>query len=169
MIGKLVTRAIRHRWKAAVIWAMVPLAILNAHSVAGCLSSTGHFEPGCRCWESSPDALTGCCHCPCCAGKTVCCCKLKPCGTHSLTGTSQRTPANGWQSEGHCTPMALYAVTPAIKSSIQVSDHSASIDLTVAIIDLPLSYAQTTVEHIAPLDSGPPPNNLVVELHRFLI
>jgi hypothetical protein len=41
--------------------------------------------------------------------------------------------------------------------------------LSLVSIDLPSIQARTAVEWVAELNTGPPPDNLVVELHRFLI
>ena len=145
---------------------MVPLAILNGRAVSGCMSSTGRFEAGCRCWESTVDASPCRCHCARCASKTTCCCKPKSTYSHSLANESHR--GNG-VSGNHCKPAGFYEVTPAVSSSAQVTDNLASFDLAVAITDSRVIVARTTVEHVGVLNTGPPGNNLVVELHRFLI
>jgi hypothetical protein len=63
----------------------------------------------------------------------------------------------------------LYIVTPAVNASVQSGDNHPSADLVIAVINLPTSYTRTAVEQVADLNTGPPPDNLVVELHRFLI
>ena len=49
MAGKFLHRVTRHRFHAAAIWAMVPVAMSSGRTVSGCLSPTGNFEPGCDC------------------------------------------------------------------------------------------------------------------------
>jgi hypothetical protein len=169
MAGKTLIRTIRSRFRAAVIWAMMPLAVLSGRVVSGCMSPTGHFELNCRCWADaggSAASATSChCHCPCCAGGKTCCC----CQSKSLAANSRQTTGGGIQGSGHCTPVALYNVTPAVNVSIQTGDNHQSADFVAIVIDAPTSLARTTIEQLAELDTGPPPDNLVVALHRFLI
>jgi hypothetical protein len=170
MAGKTLIRTIRSRFRAAVIFAMMPLAVLSGRVVSGCMSPTGHFELNCRCWAGaggSAASATSCrCHCSCCAGgKTSCCCQSKSLADRSR----QTTTGGGIQGSGRCTPVAFYNVTPAVNVSNQTDDNHQSADFAAIVIDAPASLAQTTIEQLAELDTGPPPDNLVVALHRFLI
>jgi hypothetical protein len=177
MAGEFLSRAVRRRFHAAMIWAMVPVAMMNVRSVSGCLSPTGHFEPGCHCaamQEPGTNASQGtsttncCCHCACCLGKTCCCCKGKSCCSMSVAKNARQPAGNGVENGTHCRPFSMYVVAPAVKASL-----SAGMDHSVAIVPIsfdPLTIVVTTaVAHPAELNTGPPPDNLVVALHRFLI
>jgi hypothetical protein len=60
-------------------------------------------------------------------------------------------------------------VTPVVKTAMQVADVHQLADMAVVSVDLPLSAIWTTFTQITELNTGPPPDNLVVALHRFLI
>jgi hypothetical protein len=174
MTGKHLIRAIRSRFQAAVIWAMAPVALINGRSVSGCMSPTGHFEPGCHCQamqeSSACGANTTCqCHCPCCQGGKCCCCKGKACCCNLAAKTASRTHGEGVQGGNSCRPYSIYVVTPAVSTSAQTGDVHQLTDMSMVSVDLPLFATPVTVAPIFELNTGPPPDNLVVALHRFLI
>src|SRR5262249_3392027 len=154
MSGKRLIRSIRSRLPAAVIWAMVPLAAFSGRSVSGCLSPSGHFDPSCRCLTGG---LAVChCHCSKCGGGASCCCKSK-----ALAG--QRASGSGVQNE-RCRTVGFYTVTTAInasKVSTSSADSHQSADLAVLATDQPCALANTSGQHVAELNTGPPPDNLV--------
>ena len=172
MAGKLFIRAIRSRFQAAVIWAMVPVAMISGRTISGCVSPSGHFELNCHCSASMGDSAAPSgpchCHCPCCQGKDCCCCKSKSSCCCSMASNARRTNGNGFQSS-HCQQVSAFATTPVVNVSTQIQDLDQSADLTLISSDVPSALARTTLEQIAELNTGPPPNNLVVALHRFLI
>ncbi len=178
MTGKFINRVIRRRFQAALIWVMMPVALINGRMVSGCMSPTGHFEPGCHCQamqesnacDQAKTNTTCQCHCACCHGGTCCCCcKAKTSCCKSVASNAVRVHGNGFQSGDHCRPFSTYAVTPVVKTAVQVADAHQLTDIAVVLFDLPLSVLPTTFTQVAELNTGPPPDNLVVALHRFLI
>jgi hypothetical protein len=177
MTGKFLKRAARRRCQAMMIWAMAPVILINGHVVSGCLSPTGHFEPGCNCaamhiGESGASQTAGAttchCHCPCCQGKSCCCCCNGKSCCQAMASKTHQPKADGLQNPEHCRPYSTYAVTPVVKGSAHTSVDRVSM---LAIIPLSPLAAVVTKTAVAPaeLNTGPPPDNLVVALHRFLI
>lgn len=162
MIGKSVYRSIRQRFKSAVIWVMVPMAAISGRSVSGCLSPSGHFDPNCQCLTGG--AAVCHCHCSKCGGGANCCCKSK-----ALAG--QPASGSGVQNE-RCRTVGIYAVTTAINASkvlTSSADSHQSADSAVLTTDQPCSLAKTSGQHVAELNTGPPPDNLVVTLRHWII
>jgi hypothetical protein len=156
---------------------MVPMALINGRIVSGCMSPSGHFEAGCHC-QDMQDAngsgqkkaiSTSQCHCPCCQGSTCCCCKGKGNCCNSVAKTAGPTHGNGIQSGDHCRPFSMYTLTPAVNTSAPTGDVHQLAELSLVFVDLPFFATSATVAHGIELDTGPPPDNLVVALHRFLI
>jgi len=180
MPAKILNRSIRSRLNAAVIWAMVPLAMISGKTVSGCMSPTGHFEPGCHCEamqetggseahsNQTSISATCRCHCPCCHGN-CCCGKGKVSCCTSLARNARKSNGDGLQSNDHCRPFAMYTVTPAVNASMPLGNMQQSANLAIVSLDLPSSLTSTTINHIDELSTGPPPDNLVVALRRFLI
>jgi hypothetical protein len=73
------------------------------------------------------------------------------------------------QSNNHCRPITAFLTTPAVNASTQIQDVHPASDFALVSIDLPSTLSQTTVEQIAELNTGPPPDNLVVVLHHWVI
>jgi hypothetical protein len=72
------------------------------------------------------------------------------------------------QSGEHCRPFSIYAVTQVVNTSAQNADvHQLAAVSVVSLNWLPAISA--TAPHPTELNTGPPPDNLVVSLHRFLI
>ena len=172
MVGKLIHRAVTRHCRSAVIWAMLPLAVMNGRSIAGCISPTGEFSPGCHCWSTQNDSASGAnnvcrCHCSCCQGK-ACCCKVGAscCSTAATNG--RRSSGNGYRSGERCRPVTAYVVSQGVKASISFVDAHQAIDLTAALIDVPTSAPSPAHNLVGP-NTGPPPDNLVIVLQRFLI
>jgi hypothetical protein len=175
MTGIILSRTVRRRCQAAMIWAMMPVMLLNGKSLSGCLSPTGHFEAGCHCQamqlakvSTDPQATTTC-RCPCCKGKTCCCaggscCKAKSHDT--VASYALRPKGSAVQDGAHCRPYSIYVVASVVTNSAHL-DHSVL--QAIVSINSPLSVVAAPVAHHFELNTGPPPDNLVVELHRFLI
>jgi hypothetical protein len=190
MIGKSLFRSIRHRCHAAIVWAMVPVALLSGRTVSGCIGPTGRFEPDCHCaamqeagknasdTNEAGDGAT--CHLACCHGKCCCkgnggCCQT----THGfVTAKSSSQPkdnnlSNGGHcnlsSDGHCRPFSYFAAVTVTSLSGQSLDLQQPVDVLPVVLHAPLTNAFTAPATAVELDTGPPPDNLVVALHRWLI
>jgi len=166
MIDKAFYRTIRQSFKSAVIWAMVPMAAISGRSVSGCLSPSGQFDPNCRCaaiaGQAGSSASTCHCHCSCCAGKT-CCCKSK-----SLAGG---TKGGGLHDGSRCREIGFYAVATAVsaaKAANSCSDNQSTQPAALSA-DMPCSLAKIRGEYVAELNTGPPPERLIVALQHWVI
>lgn len=113
--------------------------------------------------------------CPCCAkhyfnhSKCACCNGSR--ATHCCEAADSDSGAAGLQVvRGHrCKSIALYEVIPAtVASSADVGDLHAPI-FVLADHSLPKSFSHTQVVRVVEVDTGPPPNDLVVALHRLVI
>jgi len=163
MLGKSL-HSIRQRFKSAVIWVMVPMAAISGRSVSGCLSPSGHFELNCKCAAIGGQAACHC-HCSCCTGNT-CCCKSK------ALAAKDTTKHSGLQDSSHCRAIGLYALTTAVsasKSSTSAGDAHQPAQLAASAADVPCSLAKIRGEHVAELNTGPPPENLIVALRHWVI
>jgi hypothetical protein len=166
MIGKARYRSIRPHFKSIVIWAMVPMAAISGRSVSGCLSPSGHFDPNCQCTaiDGQAGSNASACHCSCCADRT-CCCK-------SRALAKDGTKGSGLQDSSRCRAVGFYAVTTAVnasKSSVSFGDDHQSAQLAVLPAEMPSSLAKIRGECVAELNTGPPPERLIVTLHHWVI
>ena len=179
MIGKLPFRSTRPSLRAAIFLGMVPLVILNGWPVAGCICADGHYEascPGCvgrarhAAAEQKPTTRS-CCGRACCAraGKsesTHSCCK----GHKSCCKQAKGREVNAPAIEGPCcTPVAQTQVIPVVSVSPAVVDHHQAVAVFAAIPDLPSLAAAVHHGRCVEIDTGPPPNDLVVTLQRLII
>jgi hypothetical protein len=176
MTGKRLYRSLRRRCDVFIVWAMVPVALLSGRTVSGCMSPTGRFEPDCHCaamQEADGSSSTTCeaspCHCACCHGKCCCCGKGNAGCCKTVANKSNQQNSDGLHDGGHCRPFSLFVGVTVTNANGQTSDfHQAAEMLPLAIagsLPNPFVVSSKTVE----LDTGPPPNNLVVALHRWLI
>ena len=168
MARKSLFRPVRTRFSSAVIWTMVPLAAISGRSVSGCLSPTGHFDPNCECWTGSSSgqaSATVCrCHCSKCGGAS-CCCKSK-----APAGGGDQAKGSGIQ-DGRCHAVSLYGLISAVTASktAQLSANPLSADLAVVPTAQLCSITTISSQCVGDLNTGPPPDNLIVQLHHWII
>jgi hypothetical protein len=177
MFGIRLTRILRRRIRVAAVWAAVPLVVFNGRTINGC-GCSGHFEAVCHCaccsdvHDSSEQLAKTCCSC--CGSHAAgdskcCCCRGKP-TKHCDKAADTAGSANGRALERHqCKRIALYNVLPvtAVPSFDAGGLHSSLFvlaDVTVPVLRYG-SHVGTTVD----FDTGPPPDDLVVTLHRLII
>jgi hypothetical protein len=86
-----------------------------------------------------------------------------------MAKNAHQSNGSGWQDGNHCRPFSTYVTTPVVKTSAHSGDFDRSSTLAVLALDTPTSSVTTAVAQPAELNTGPPPGNLVVALHRFLI
>ena len=172
------TRFIRRHYRAAVVWAAIPLAIFNGRTVVGC-GCFGHFESVCQCGCCSEMQDGGKQHGksarPCCTGhgfshSSYSCCNQSDATHQCNTADSDSRPASPQGVRGHhCTSIVLHEVIPVtVTSSVDAGDLHASI-FVLADLGLSLSFSQSQVGRVVDFDTGPPPKDLVVSLHRLVI
>ncbi len=175
MTGKFLLRSIRRRRDAAIVWAMMPVALLSGRSVSGCLSPTGRFEPDCHCAamletavSTSPAHEASTCHRACCHGKCCCCKGMAGC-SEGVAAKESPSKHDGFQNGAHCRPVSLFVAVTVTNAGGQSWDlHQLATTLPVAQSDW-LPTVQDASVGAFELDTGPPPENLVVDLHRWLI
>ena len=180
MISAHLNRLVRGHSRAAVLWAMMPLAILASRPTSGCICADGHYEPFCRgglhaANDSTPghehsNAASGACSCcdkchagkdhrSCCQGKSDCCR-----GTTSADGSDA-----GVAGKSCCTPVLRSELVTVVAASSQLlCEHQSSL-LCMSAFALPSTGIAMAAGQPVGLDTGPPPHDLVVTLGRRLI
>lgn len=160
----------RNRCRTLIVWAMMPVALLNGRTVLGC-GCTGQFMAECPCSCCShigADIRRGPSGCSCCShnasGLSESCCK------HIAQGSanSKSTIETGLRSRP-CTTAALDMAEPATIPRLTGDDgiQSAALDLSafeIAIVPHEATWGRTTQ-----LKTAPPPDNLLITLHRLII
>ncbi len=169
MYGFFKIRFLRRIARALVVWAMMPLVVLNGRTVVGC-GCSGHFEDICRCGTASGN----CCK-PggsCCSpgnSKGCSCCNHKKSASSSDLKRDQTANALCHIGSKHCVRIALHDVIPATEVQSDLSDAGL-----MACLDFGTS-ADSYVPAVLPSpplvlpDLKCPPNDLTVSLHRFII
>lgn len=164
LVGRLIRRVRRHS-RAIVVWAAMPLALFNGRTIVGC-GCFGHFESVCNC---------GCCSgqlskagCSCCDGR--CCCNQSASAGRGKATENISCHASCHSLQSHrCRSFILHEATP-----VTIAPHVDGVDLQeslfiLAISLLPRASSQSHSGQVADFDTGPPPNDLVVTLHRLVI
>ncbi len=86
-----------------------------------------------------------------------------------MVKSGRRTPSDGLHSGDRCRPFSMYAVTPVVNASAATQHAHQLAELSIVSSDLLWVATSTTIADVTELNTGPPPDNLVVALHRFLI
>lgn len=169
MIGKWLVRCVRSRIRTAVTLAVLPLVVLNTLPVAaGCLCADGHFEPACRhdlCVSGKGNCGCSCCAHGCCCKGGKCCCRQRTAASKDNKDNTSGERVSGSQC---CKPLVHQAV-PTVVTSPVVFDGYQMMALTVASIDVPSFSPMVNSAIRVDSDTGCPPNDLVVTLHRLVI
>ncbi len=172
MFGLRLARFSRHYGRALVVWAMMPLALLNGRTIIGC-GCTGHFEEVCRC--NSPAGGKSCCGSmgSCCRGhhgtKSYSCCSRRQSGVSPDSKKDRASDTFCHIGSRHCVVLAIHEVIPATEGPTFSSDDGNFASLALSSVDLAFSPTFAPLERVVPLDIKCPPNDLVVTLHRFII
>jgi hypothetical protein len=163
------------RFRALIVWAMMPLSVVNGQAIVGC-GCTGHFETACHCLSCDSSSAAGqparnsaqqsvASH----AGNTQACC----CAHHSASAPKDHESSSTSASSGfmphQCTSQVLRLGESVIAVSPQISDQ---VDVTISratLLDLPATFAMDGTVHAFSFDSGPPPCDYVVTLRRLII
>lgn len=172
-------KATKRRLRAAVLWAMMPLALVGARPSGGCICADGHYEPVCmaqqcrgRAGASGNSASpTACCGCSCCrsAGQqTDCCIHRTCCSTCSADSTQDESTQAGWRATRSCCchPVPATPTVATVKTVELEFDAALNVDLLSSIAITAQAQHGRVVQ--AFLDTGPPPD-LVLTLQRLLI
>jgi hypothetical protein len=76
--------------------------------------------------------------------------------------------SNGIQ-DGRCRTVGFYGVTLAVNVSKVAQDHHQLADLAVLPAAEPCTIATIQNRFVAELNTGPPPDNLIVQLCHWII
>ena len=178
MSGIRPAQFVRRHFRAAVVWAALPLVVFSGRTVVGC-GCFGHFESPCHCGCCSDlqDAGTqrGKAACSSCTGPVSsygirpCCSDTEPTNLSDMADCdSQSDSSRQWQCN-HCKLIVRYEVTPAtVAPSVDANDfHEPNFVFTnVAMAHI---FSQAPVRRAADCDIGPPPKDLVITLQRLVI
>jgi hypothetical protein len=171
MISAPLRRSVCRRFRAAAVWAMLPLVLLSGQPVFGCICADGRYEPFCRIqlWPGSqtdarqPTVEKTRCGRSCCEKGAVDqgardCCKGE------TNGCGQSDGAAGGKG---CTPIVKSQVVPPVVTPQQIADQQ---DVpAVCPAHLNASSISLTIGRHWELDTGLPPVDLVVILQRLVI
>jgi hypothetical protein len=180
MVGRSKSSFARGRFRATVIWALVPLALWNGRPVSGCVCADGHFERNCPVLaarmrqtegqRSERESYCGCAGCAAvgsdkkdsrsCHNETGCCERSSP---------SQRPDGTEVDSKNCCRPAVQSPLLPPLVTSIQLADDHHLPALLAASLESASSLGATHVRYRVDNDTGPPPRDLVVTLRRLVI
>jgi hypothetical protein len=168
MSGLHLNRFFRHRVRALIVWAMMPLAIINGRTVVGC-GCTGHFEEVCHC--ASTGSHKSCCQstgsCCCGHGAKTCCCSSEKSDSTATRRTKPVSDATCHVGARPCVRIVAHIVIPATTGpTLSTDDQLAS--LAYSSLDFSFSPAFAEAEPAVQLDLKCP-SDLIVTLHRFLI
>jgi hypothetical protein len=151
-------RTIRDRSRTAVVLAMVPLVVFNGRTMVGC-GCSGHFEAVCQCHGGN---ITGSC---CSAGSVP-----SRCANKVSRDRCQDSPRAPERVQGHhCTRVAIYVVVQATSTPDALSAKVHDTPFVMAPIDLPIMAGWSITGHDLCPSFGPPPDDLIVTLHRLVI
>ena len=164
------------RVRTLLVWAMVPLSVVNGQTIVGC-GCTGHFEAICHCGscDSLDSAVQPATNQTC--GSTLshgahshsCCCHGEPTSS-CRTGRSSLVSSEGNGFRGHhCTKIVLDPGETVVSVSPHVGDQLNYSTFLLPSLDLLVNYDIVAREHVFSFDSGPPPSDVVVTLHRLII
>jgi len=162
MPGVSLIRSFRGRFRAAVLWAMVPLAAVGGRPVIGCVCADGSYKTACPMLREALE------HRGCACRETACC---SHCGTEESTtsccATESDTAERSLVNSKCCHPVVQAPVLPPVAEVVSVTqDHEPSF----AALPVELSVAETWPTRIrVDDDTGLPALDLVVVLRRLII
>jgi hypothetical protein len=178
MLAPSKTRFAGGRFRAIVVWAMVPLAFWNGSPTFGCICADGHFETNCpmlaaRMLEGNDQqsASQGCCGCSCCAGSGLdssasSVCHTEPqCCEHSESSDDESRVGG----KNCCMPVVRAPLLPPVVGTVQFADDHHQPALHTFTLESAGQLVATHVEHVVVSDTGPPPGDLVIRLRRLVI
>lgn len=173
MIGPSKSRFAGGRFRAIVIWSMVPLAFWNGSPTFGCVCADGNFKTNCpalaaRVLEETrqPSKSQNCCCC--CADKGL---DLSVC--HSEPQCCEHADSSGDESQvcgkNCCKPVVRAPLLPPVVGAVQFADDHHLPALHAFTLESTVTLDATRVDHPVVSDTYPPPGDLVITLRRLVI
>jgi hypothetical protein len=171
------TRPVRNRLQASVVWAMVPLAALAGKPTARCVCADGQYELVCHAGidvenlippQSSVSGSTSQDISSSHAGRTCCAQKL-----NSLFA-GHGGPGTRVTGKSCCTPVVQAAALLALSAQSRPGSDHDDVGLDASALDSDSLSAGLWLRNLSRArllerDAGPPPCDLVVTLGRLLI
>jgi hypothetical protein len=130
MFRNAAIRRLGLRFRPLVVWAMLPLVVLDGRTVSGCICLDGHFDLACNTDVCSGKAAANAaslpsCGCSCCFGaeEGADCCRKRPCCSTDSRETSQLPGDASWSDKSCCQPVSQTHVTPSVivRSEVEVA------------------------------------------------
>jgi hypothetical protein len=167
MVGRWLICSVRSRVRTAVTLAVLPLVLLNTLPVAaGCICADGHFESACR--HDLCVSGKGNCGCSCCARGG--CCKSGTCCCRQRSAPPKdETPGKRLNDDSRCCTPLVHQAVPTVVTTPVIVDGYQIMALSLASIDMPSLSPMAMSAIRIDFDTGRPPNDLVVTLHRLVI
>jgi hypothetical protein len=175
MFGTRLIRTLHRHFSTAVVWAMVPLAVLGGVPTVSCACVNCHCEAACgsnmhgaakSCLDSGSSRQAGCCSCCCghCSGGPGCCCQGKNVAHHAPPAAHQA--GTGFEAQHNGCRTSVSVVTAIQTTKVVVSDHQP---LTADVLTLNFPTRPIwSLDRTGEFNTGPPVD-LVVTLQRLVI
>jgi len=175
MFGNSPIRRLRRHLSTALVWAMLPMAVLGGMPTANCACVNCQCGAACglpghtACCPAVESAAQNVCRCKCCNGhcdgKCCCCVNTQP---------QQKQPLNPADSKQKLCSLpasrchvSISSAASAIVAAMVGIDHHQPLTLDLpATLDSPLAVA--AVDHFDGFSTGPPVD-FVVTLQRLVI
>jgi len=165
--------------RTAIFIGMVPLVVLNGWPAGGCICADGHYEPICRSGLNHQSPKTAaekstthsCCERACCAAHSVTVANRSR-GQASKSCCQQSSECQNHKPGLHspcCRPVAQTQVILAVNDTPSFVDQHPCPAMVVNLLALHLPTDKCHRGNRVEIDTGPPPNDLVVSLQRLLI
>ena len=172
MFGIRPPRWIRRKSRAALVWAALPLALLNGRTIVGC-GCDGRFDAECHCTACASAKRNNHTQHSCygTAASHGSCCEHSRQSLQQHANTHGRSARNDRPSlEQHqCTPIILHDIVPAtVASTFDTIDVQNSQDVPIADHQSVL-MAQLCTGRVAYFTLVRPCGDLVVILRRLII
>jgi hypothetical protein len=176
MTGVCLSKFALSRVRTLLVWAMVPLSIVNGQTIVGC-GCTGHFEAICHCatCDSLDSAVQPAKRQTCDSAQSrgirsrSCCCQGEPTTSRPSEHSSLSSSESRGFRDHHCTKIVLESGESIIPVAPHFGDQRDFATVLPTSLDLPFNYDIAAREHVFSFDSGPPPCDVVVTLHRLII
>lgn len=170
MFGFHITRAARRRCHHAIVWAMVPLAVLNGRTLVAC-GCTGQFTSVCHCQATAKKECAGAIKlalCPKCAKGNWANSAVASANCCGNQERESRDDGTRTVRGHHCRSLAYFEVTPGTTASSIAADDLAAAAVFADSLVLPLTFDWQR-HTLALRADAHPPDDLVVVLHRLVI
>ena len=170
-------KQLRKSMWALTVCAMLPATVLSGLPAFGCICADGHYELFCQAGHCASEAEQQGSGCTCCASSAAqadghkCCQRKTACCRGTRSQDKNRTHSSGSQvgDKGGCTPVIREAAATTLMAIAPTADdHHLPADWIVSSVQVRVPLELNYAVHLQ-LDTGPPPDDLVVTLARLII